>query len=104
VAPASLADIADITATIATDATYIDAGEVSATRPTLAVGDSVSFGAVKQSDGSYTVDMLQAHDTERVRGDQSTASEVAKPASSVGDAQIEAAKQLAIADCGATTG
>jgi hypothetical protein len=101
----SLVDITDITATIATDAKYIDGGAVSAIRPTLAVGDSVSFGAVKQSDGSFVIDMLEAHDAERARGDQTaTASQAAKPAASPDDAQIEAAKRLAVAECGATTG
>jgi hypothetical protein len=100
----SLGDITDITATISADAKYIDAGAVSTTRPTLAVGDRVAVGVVKQPDGSYTIDALEAHDP-GVQGDATgTASQEAKKTASPDDSQIEAAKRLAIAGCGATTG
>ncbi|HZX56832.1 MAG TPA: hypothetical protein VFE86_19245 [Ilumatobacteraceae bacterium] len=101
----SSVDTSDITATISTDAKYIDAGAVSLTRPTLAVGDLVAVGVATQADGSYTIDALEAHDP-GVPGDKpGTATEEAKPLASPDDPQIDAAKQAhAIELCSATTG
>jgi len=89
----------DFTATIAADATYVDAGQPSTTRPTLGIGDRVAFGAVEQPDGSYTIDTLQAHvpDAAQVA--------VAKQSSAESQASIDEAKrQHAIAVCAGTAG
>jgi len=89
----------DFTATIAADATYVDAGQPSTTRPTLGIGDRVAFGAVEQPDGSYTIDTLEAHapDAAQVA--------VAKQSSAESQASIDEAKrQHAIAVCAGTAG
>ena len=89
----------DFTATIAADATYVDAGQPSTTRPTMGIGDRVAFGAVEQPDGSYTIDTLQAHvpDAAQVA--------VAKQSSAESQASIDEAKrQHAIAVCAGTAG
>jgi len=89
----------DFTATIAADATYVDAGQPSTTRPTLGIGDRVAFGAVEQPDGSYTIDTLEAHapDAAQVA--------VAKQSSAESQASIDEAKrQHAIAACAGTAG
>jgi len=89
----------DFTATIAADATYVDAGQPSTTRPTLGIGDRVAFGAVAQPDGSYTIDTLEAHapDAAQVA--------VAKQSSAESQASIDEAKrQHAIAVCAGTAG
>src|SRR4051794_1494552 len=101
----SIVDITDITATISPDAKYIDAGAVSLTRPTLVVGDRVAAGAVKQSDGSYTIDALEAHNPAAEGDHTGTASQEAKKTASPDDSQIDAAKRQRIIEvCGATTG
>jgi hypothetical protein len=89
----------DFTATIAADATYVDAGQPSTTRPTMGIGDRVAFGAVEQPDGSYTIDTLEAHapDAAQVA--------VAKQSSAESQASIDEAKrQHAIAVCAGTAG
>jgi len=88
----------DFTATIAADATYVDAGQPSTTRPTLGIGDRVAFGAVAQPDGSYTIDTLEAHAPD-------AAHSVAKQSSAESQASIDEAKrQHAIAVCAGTAG
>jgi len=88
----------DFTATIAADATYVDAGQPSTTRPTMGIGDRVAFGAVEQPDGSYTIDTLEAHAPD-------AAHSVAKQSSAESQASIDEAKrQHAIAVCAGTAG
>jgi len=102
------AGITDITGTIANDANYIDAGQVSSTRPTIAVGDRVAVGAFLQPDGSYTIDALEAHMYGGVAGDKTdTATRDAKQeaGATVSPDQIEKAKQLHVgAGCALVTG
>ena len=89
----------DFTATLAADASYVDAGQPSTTRPTLEIGDRVAFGAVEQPDGSYTIDTLEAH-----APDAGQAS-VAKQGSAESQASTDEAKrQHAIAVCSGSAG
>jgi hypothetical protein len=91
--------MANVTATIAADATYVDAGQPATTRPTLAIGDHVAFGAVEQPDGSYTIDTLEAHAPDAGQDAE------AKQSSAASDAVIEEAKrQHAIAVCAGAAG
>jgi hypothetical protein len=59
-------DVADLTATLTADTQYRDAGQPTATRPALAVGEAVAFGAIAQPDGSYLVGVLETHSPEPV--------------------------------------
>jgi len=101
------ADNTDITGTIATDAKYIDAGQISPIRPILAVGDRVAVGAFTQPDGSYMIDALEAHISGGVTGDKTDAAtrQVKQEAGATASQdQIDTAKQQhALAECTVVT-
>ncbi len=89
-------EITDVTATISPDASYLDSGATSATRPSLAVGDRIAFGAVEHPDGLYVIDILETHVVDGAH--------VADPAISSADATKTAAIDStklgqAMADC-----
>jgi hypothetical protein len=50
-----------VTATIAPNAEYLDAGEAVAARPHLAAGDRVTVGGIARAGGTYSIDLVETH-------------------------------------------
>jgi len=51
--------ITHLTATIASDASYLSAGDPVTTRPSITVGQHVAFGVATRPDGSFEINLLE---------------------------------------------